>query len=94
MEKRDPLLTLATANLMVLILIGDISDLYNKDSNDIKENLSRVHSIVCPVAVWGASAVYLLDWNERWQGWPVPTIMAAVAGSTVRSLLAGIPSFD
>lgn len=33
------------------------------------------------------STVYLLDWQEKWQKWPIPTIFAAFSGSIIDELL-------
>jgi hypothetical protein len=37
--------------------------------------------------VFVISAVYLLDWEEKWQNWPVPTIFGAFIGSIIDELL-------
>jgi len=37
--------------------------------------------------VFVISAVYLLDWDEKWQKWPVPTILGAFLGSLIDELL-------
>ena len=34
------------------------------------------------------STVYLLDWHERWQLWPIPTVVAGIMCSTLEELLA------
>ena len=35
-----------------------------------------------------SSSVYLLDWHENWQLWPVPTIIGAFVCATVEDLLS------
>lgn len=37
--------------------------------------------------IWASSALYLLDWAEEWQQWPIPTIYAAVFATFLSSLL-------
>ena len=44
-------------------------------------------SVSCLLIVFFAS-VYLLDWNERWQLWPIPTIVAGIICSTFEELLS------
>ena len=34
------------------------------------------------------STVYLLDWHERWQLWPIPTVISGIMCSTLEELLA------
>jgi hypothetical protein len=35
-----------------------------------------------------SSSVYLLDWHENWQLWPVPTVIGAFVCATVEDLLS------
>lgn len=35
---------------------------------------------------WSSSVVYLLDWNEQWQTWPQPTMLACISGSILQTL--------
>lgn len=32
-------------------------------------------------SLWIISPVYLLDWNEKWQQWPFPTMVALSSGA-------------
>ena len=44
-------------------------------------------SVSCLLIGFFAS-VYLLDWNERWQLWPIPTVVAGIICSTFEQLLS------
>ena len=44
-------------------------------------------SVSCLLIGFFAS-VYLLDWHERWQLWPIPTIVAGIICSTFEQLLS------
>lgn len=47
---------------------------------------------VCFILVALSSAVYLLDWHENWQLWPIPTVIAAFACSTVDDVVSLVRS--
>src|SRR5687768_7155003 len=40
------------------------------------------------LALWMISTIYLLDWNEKWQQWPIPSVLASVAMFGIVSLVS------
>ena len=43
---------------------------------------------VCFILLALSSAVYLLDWHENWQLWPIPTVIAAFVCSSVDDVVS------
>lgn len=42
---------------------------------------------VCVAVLAASSALYLLDWGESWQQWPIPTIYGAFCGIILSALV-------
>jgi hypothetical protein len=73
--------------------VAEIKDISGKKNvTSINKSISNIDLYKPTISysllmVFIFSAVYLLDWEEKWQKWPVPTIFAAFLGSIIDELL-------
>lgn len=55
---------------------------------EYKNEKSRISFHKMPLfAVWAVSVVYLLDWHEYWQRWPLPSVVATIVALLVENAI-------